>query len=238
MWFDSKLFVLYNCTMHVTTNLHHIRKHILRQLVRRKWARFRDLRPDRVDSNLYNYHLKQLVKDGFIEHNLDNGYRLSPMGLRYADHVSLETFEPRWQPKVITVFVAMNTRGEYLLWKKYKQPFINKLSLPSGKMHYEDESLPDAMRRELSYFLDHPLTSVHYKGVMEYRAFIEGTLVTHTLAHVFSGDIAGQQVDTSRLFWTDIKSLKSTEMSPGTRETIEATENYSDIFFESHDIHW
>lgn len=223
--------------MGAITNLHHIRKHILRTLAQSKWARFRDLRPNNVDSNLYNYHLRKLIRDGFIERDEQKGYRLSPTGLRYVDHVSLESFEPRWQPKVITVFLTKNDRNQYLMWSKYRQPFIGKFSLPSGKIHYEDESLAGAMNRELSFFLT-DVPDVTYAGVMEYRAFINAVLVTHTIAHVFSGNVTDHQVKYERLVWRDISELKPTDMSPGTPQTIRATEKHQGYFYERHDINW
>src|SRR5690606_34600137 len=111
------------------------------------------------------------------------------------------------------------------------QPFISKLSLPSGKMHYDDISLHDAMLRELSYFMDTPPKKVSYRGVMEYRAFIDKVLVTHTIAHVFSGSVPDNQVDGTRLFWADITQAKKTAMSPGTSETVLANEQHQGIFF-------
>lgn len=223
--------------MRVTTDLHYIRKHILKQLAMTKWGRFRDLRPKNVDSNLYNYHLKQLIKDGFIEQVVTKGYRLSPMGLRYADHVSIETFEPRWQPKIITAFVA-ELDSEVLLWSKYKQPFIGKLSLPNGKMHYEDDSVYSAVQRELSYFMIEEPRDLKLAGTIEYRAFIDQVLVTHTIAHVFKGAIDRHSINSDRLLWANIDDLKTTDMSPGTRETIQAVRSSNDIFFEAHNIHW
>lgn len=224
--------------MHAASSLHHIRKYVLRQLTMTKWARFRDLRPKNVDSNLYNYHLKELIKDGFVEHDKEKGYRLSPMGLRYVDHISLETFEPRWQPKIVTVFVTHDKVGRVLMWPKYKQPFIDKFSLPSGKMHYDDESVESALNRELSYFLSTRPSNIKHVGVMEYRAFIDDILVTHTMAHVFNGDVSQVPILSDRLHWIDLKSLKDTDMSPGTKQTIDAVKNHTTFFFEKHDINW
>ncbi|MCU0667616.1 MAG: hypothetical protein MUF85_03295 [Patescibacteria group bacterium] len=58
------------------SKLHHIQKHILKELSFKEWARFRDLKPPRVDSNLYNYHLKLLIKNGLVEKDNDKGWIL------------------------------------------------------------------------------------------------------------------------------------------------------------------
>lgn len=224
--------------MRVVTNLHHIRKHILNVLTMQKWARFSEMRPPRVDSNLYNYHLKELIKDGYVEHHPEkNGYWLSPMGLRFVDHVSLETFEPRWQPKLLTKLVTVQN-GHILMWPKYKQPFIGKWSLPSGKIHYDDVSVETAMRREMQYFTNAEPNGLRHTGIVEYSAYIHGDLVTHTFGHVFTADIPRDSITNPRAKWVDLRDLPTLEMSPGTKETIEKTLTTSDFFFETYDINW
>ena len=46
---------------------HHIQKYIIDVLMFHEMARFRDLRPPKVDTNLFTYHLNALVKSGMIE---------------------------------------------------------------------------------------------------------------------------------------------------------------------------
>lgn len=223
--------------MKLSTDLHFIRRDILKELALRKWARFSDMRPKRVESNLYNYHLKGLIKDGYVENVKGKGYRLSPAGLRYADHVSFETFWPRWQPKSTTCLVTENN-GKVLLWKKHKQPFIDKWSLPSGKIHFEDASIEEAMRREISYFIDPSNVDLERAGVLEYTAYIGEDVVTHTIAQVFKSVIDSKVVTSERVEWLDIADLKATDMAPGTKEMIEAVRKHKDIFMESLEIKW
>ena len=45
---------------------HHIQLHILSMLIHQEFARFRDMRPKNVDTNLYSYHLKLLIKQGLV----------------------------------------------------------------------------------------------------------------------------------------------------------------------------
>ena len=218
------------------TKMHHIQKHILKTLCLCKWARFRDMRPRNVDSNLYNYHLKILIRSELVEKVDGKGYRLSPEGLRFADHVSTEKFEPRLQPKVLTKAVALNARGEILLWPKYKQPFIGRWSLPSGKMHYDDESVEKAVRREISYLSEAEPTKVAHKGVVEYRVFINRQLVTHTIAHMFLVNIEYGGQGRSR-HWK-LEELDTLELSPGTRQCIDDVLSHESFFYSSYDINY
>lgn len=229
--------MIYTFDMKVRGDMHIIRKHILRVLSQCKWARFRDMRPPNIDSNLYSYHLRELVKKGLIEHVTTKGYRLSPTGLRFVDHVSLESFEPRWQPKILTKVVAIH-KDKILMWQKYKQPFIGKWSLPSGKMHYEDTSVHEAMIRELGYFVDCVAINPRNVGVIEYNAYILGNLVSHTIAHIFVASIKPEEVTSERAEWVALSELNTLKCSPGTRETIEAVMSEESYFYRYFDIDW
>lgn len=224
--------------MKVTTEMHFIRKHIMRVLFRTKWARFRDMRPERVDSNLYNYHLKQLLREGYIEHHPDKGYRLSPLGLRVVDHVSIDTFNPRWQPKIVTMTMTMNDNHEILMWPKYKQPFINTWSLPSGKMHYEDASIEAAERRELQYLTHDNVSELDYAGQVLFRARIHGELVSHTFCHIFRADLRGCTLINDRVQWLPLDDLAGMKLSPGTYEIIRDVLSHEGYFFAEYDIEW
>ncbi len=217
--------------------MHFVRKHILRVLCMQKWARFRDMRPSNVDSNLYNYHLKQLVKDGYVEQNKEKGYRLSPLGLRFVDHVSIESFEPRWQPKVITMFVA-SSEGKYLVFNKYKQPFINKWTFLNGKVHYEDDSLIAAAKREISYVSDILPKDLRKAGVIEYIANINNDTVSHSIAHVFTGTLKAQDINSERANWLAPEELEGTKSAPATIEIIHAFERGDSQFDEFVKIDW
>lgn len=218
--------------------MHFVRKHILRILTQSKWCRFRDMRPDRVDSNLYNYHLKQLIKEGYVEHVNDKGYRLSPLGLRYCDHVSLDNFEPRWQPKVLTKVLVQNKQGRVLMWPKYKQPFIGSWSLPSGKMHYEDRTVELAMRREITYFTASTTYDLTPRGVIEVSTYIHDALVTHVIEHVFSMMIDAEDVDHPKAEWRSQANISQSRCSPGTLELMELLNNHKKYFFHSVRVDW
>lgn len=218
------------------SNRHHIQKHILNVLRACKWARFRDMKPANVDSNLYNYHLKLLVTEGMVQKVEGKGYRLSPSGLRFIDHVSLQSFEPRWQPKLLTKVISINNRNEILLWPKYKQPFIDKWSLPSGKMHYDDESVEAAVLREIAYLSPEPPRHVRHRGVVEYKVFIDRELVTHTVAHLFSADMVYDGKGRSR--YIPLGSVDELELSPGTKECIRDVLTHDEFFFTSYDINY
>ena len=126
---------------------HHIQKHILGVLMHMKYARFRDMRPPKVDTNLYTYHLNILKKRGFII-KTDDGYCLGREGLSYVDRVSIKSLKIRTQPKIITMIVVQNANGDVLLQRRTKQPHIDTWTLPYGKLHIDSRysALPGGRR--------------------------------------------------------------------------------------------
>jgi ADP-ribose pyrophosphatase YjhB (NUDIX family) len=126
---------------------HHIERHVINYLMFHEYAKFSEMRPLRVDTNLFSYHLKLLIKDGYIT-KTDQGYTLSSKGLVYVDRVSSEKMKLRSQPKIITMLLVQDGYGKVLLHRRAKQPYINTWTLPYGKMHIDDESVLSAARRE------------------------------------------------------------------------------------------
>jgi len=216
-----------------TATQHHIQKHILKTLTYTDRARFRDMRPKGVDSNLYNYHLKLLIKEGMVVKE-EAGYALSPQGMRFADHVSVEKYEYRQQPKVLTKLVYINDDNEIILWPKYKQPFIGRWSLPSGKVHYEDSDLKSAVLREVKYLTSKEPKDLHQAGVVEYSVYISDVLVTHTLAYIFTAKLTDIAHERAR-FWP-IDALGNVDLSPGTLPTIQAVLGNNDYFYSQFTI--
>ena len=90
---------------------HHIQKHILGVLLRQRTARFRDMRAPRTDTNLYSYHLTQLLKQGMVK-KIEGGYTLGTKGLVYVDRLNAEKAFKREQPKIITQLVVQNSNGD------------------------------------------------------------------------------------------------------------------------------
>lgn len=218
--------------MQISTK-HHIQKHILKVLTYSDYARFRDMRPKNVDSNLYNYHLKLLIKEGFVG-KCELGYSLTPQGMRFADHVSVDKYEYRQQPKLLTKLIHINVKNEIILWPKYKQPFIGRWSLPSGKMHYEDSDIESAVLREIKYLSVKDPYNLRHAGTVEYSVFVANVLVTHTIAYVFTATLIDVTHERAR-YWP-VESLHEINLSPGTLPTIQAVLQENAYFYKNFTI--
>lgn len=169
--------------------MHNIQRKILGNLLYAESLGYAEMRPAKVESNHYAYHLDQLVKTGLVAKR-DKKYYLTPAGLAFVDRLSQEKMIERLQPHILTVIDITNDKGETLLYKRGFQPYINTLSLPLGKTHFE-ESIAEAAARELQEktgLIGVPLTN---RGVA-YITITKGEfIISKELCHVFSGTVTG-----------------------------------------------
>lgn len=215
---------------------HHIQKHIIDVLMYQKVVRFRDLRPPRIDTNLFTYHLKALVKMGFVQ-KADGGYTLSATGLSYVDRVSSEKKTIRTQPKIITMLVIQNGEGDILLQRRTKQPYIDTWTLPYGKLHIDDLSVKAAAQREASEKLGLKNQDMEHAGDCYIRVHADGSLVSTTLAHVFrfyKDDIATSET----LQWARPHRLDSLTLAPAVQDVMTRTFFKDPFYFEEYDVDW
>ena len=217
--------------------MHHIQKHILRTLMYTKRAKFSDMRPPRVDSNAYSYHLRVLQKDGLVE-KTDRGYRLSPDGLFYVDKVSMDNLETRIQPKIITMIVAQNELGQVLAYSKTKQPFIQSVMLPFGKIHIDDVTVMDGAKREMSEKVGVVPKDLKHVGDCYIRANINGHLVWNVLAHIFTARLKSNQIQDDKHLWLSKAQRQSYKFVPATEDIIEVANSSKQFFFRTFEIDW
>lgn len=129
--------------------MHRLQQHILSQLILHSESRYADLKPADVEGNLFMYHLKCLMKDGLV-HKIEGGhYELTSEGKIYADQLSLKTYTPRAQPRIVTLLAVEDGEGQWLMYQRKRQPLINMIGFPYGKIHL-GETVVQAAARELA----------------------------------------------------------------------------------------
>ena len=197
--------------------MHIIQKQILETLTFHEIVRFAALRPLKVESNLYSYHLKLLIKDGYIN-KTNNGYTLAPKGLMHVDRISTDKFELRQQPKIITILVIENEKGEILLWRRNKQPFINTWSLISGKTHIDDPSIEAAALREAKEKIGLSLKRAQHVGDCYVKHIQDGETISAIFGHVFYAKCINKQLAQNTIWWKRGEALL-----PGSEKLINLT---------------
>ena len=215
---------------------HDIQKHIIDVLMYVEVARFRDLRPDRTDTNLFTYHLNALVKSGIVA-KVSGGYSLSTIGLSYVDRVSTEKKTIRSQPKIITMLLIQNSEGDVLLQKRSKQPYINAWTLPYGKLHIDDPSVIVAAKREAKEKLGLDDQEMRHAGDCYIRVKTGDEILSTTLAHVFRFNRDDIELS-DEIIWARPHKLRDYKLAPAVEEIVARGFFNDPFFFEEFDSDW
>ena len=213
---------------------HHIQKYIIGILMHQKHARFRDLRPPKVDTNLYSYHLKLLQTRQFVI-KTDQGYTLGKKGLLFVDRVTTSSLNIRTQPKIITMLVVQNSNGDVLLMQRKRQPYADLWTLPYGKLHIDDISTKAAAKREAKEKLGLVSRAVESAGDCYIRIVDNDEVVMSTLAHVFRFE-TDEIVPTEHLQWVRPHKLASYDLAPAVADIIARTFFRDSHFFEEYKV--
>lgn len=103
-----------------------------------------------LTSDHANFHIKQLVNSGFVEHppKTYGEYRLTRKGKEYANRMDTDENKIEKQPKISVVLVIENEKGEHLQQERLKQPYYGYWGHPTGKIRW-GETMAQAGAREL-----------------------------------------------------------------------------------------
>jgi ADP-ribose pyrophosphatase YjhB (NUDIX family) len=191
------------------------------------------LKPDDIEGNSFMYHLRCLIKKGYIAHT-DKWYQLTSEGQLYVDQVSLKTFTPPLQPKIVILIVAHNSAGETLFFKRNRHPLINKVGLPYGKLH-SNESIYEAAARELRKKTGYEAEfEYHSSGTM--RIFEQGELTSYILFLIVKAtQLTGTMIDVAsagKPLWGRLDDLDTSDLIPSVHDVLKISEQTHSSNFE------
>ena len=129
-------------------DLHEIQMQILKELVFKPWARFRDLNTLDLTSDHFTFHLNRLVEAGLVAKN-NQGYSLTPLGKEFAGRIDTETVEVQKQAKIGVIACGVRKQKkeeEYLVHTRLKEPFYSFQGFVTGKVKFGEEILVAAKR--------------------------------------------------------------------------------------------
>ncbi len=135
------------------TQLHRTQVSILHSLRYTESERFNALmHPTKHTSDTFKFHLRKLVKSGYVT-KLENGqYQLTPVGKEYANSLNEQRRSVEKQPKVsiLMVIAKVNEVGErlYLVQKRSRNPFYGYWSEVHGRAEW-GESFEATAKRQL-----------------------------------------------------------------------------------------
>jgi ADP-ribose pyrophosphatase YjhB (NUDIX family) len=129
-----------------------IQKEILTRLLSQKDARYRDLHPESVANDLFNYHLQFLVKKGLIKKS-KNTYSLSDKGIRFVAEENplgpTGKIADKFKLNVLTVLVKHEGKKIFVLNQlRKRQPSYGNIGVMGGTLK-KGEKITDAAKRKL-----------------------------------------------------------------------------------------
>jgi predicted transcriptional regulator len=132
--------------------LHKVRASILKSLRRTGPARFSALmKPTGLESDTFKFHLRHLVKLGYVTKLPPGEYELTPSGKELANTIDDANLVIQKQPKLsFLLVVARTSRNErqFLLQKRLRSPYFGYRSFITGPILWA-ESFEEAAGREL-----------------------------------------------------------------------------------------
>lgn len=215
--------------------MHYIQNKILYALTLTEQARYAQLKPPGIESNLFIYHLKATMRDRLVVKNADGSYSLSPEGLAYADKVSMSIYKMRAQPKIVNLLACTNRDSRWLLYKRKHQPFIGLSGFPYGKLHL-GETIKQSSERELKEKTDLS-TTLHHRGDAYITVYQGDNLLIHTLFHIHEGHsptgVLKEETPIGYCYWATINENKPELYFPGFIEIYKLLRQPSRVrFFE------
>lgn len=200
----------------------HTHQHeILCRLADRGPSRYAEVKPPALEGNVFVYHLKALMRQRLVKkENLI--YQLTPQGFEYVDRLSSAMRQPRIQPKIVTLAACQNSQGEWLLYRRAREPFRGRVGFPYGKIHL-GEKVQEAAEREL-FDKTGLRASLCHLGEAYIAAYRKKELISHMLCHVFlAEELAGASFAESSIgecFWAKLEDIPRDEQFPGLAELL------------------
>ncbi len=149
--------------------IHEYQISILRELLFKPNARFRDLKKVNIENDHFSKHLKHLLNQGLIIKN-DDKYSLSDEGKEFANRMDTDSLKLERQAKLAIALHAVRTRNgkaEYLVHQRLKEPFYGWYGSHSGKIRWGENPLECAKREFLE---ETGLTgNFELKGIVHYH---------------------------------------------------------------------
>lgn len=125
----------------------------MKELLLKKEARFSELNVNKVPTDQFTFHVRQLTERGIIEKMDEGQYRLTVSGKEYANRFDIDSGPVKFehQAKIGVLVVATRKKGgkiEYVMQERRKHPFFGFRGFITGKVKL-GESIVETAKREL-----------------------------------------------------------------------------------------
>lgn len=185
-----------------------IQRTIISNLKNARSLRYHQLQPESVDRDLFNYHLRELVKKGIITKVTPGEYQLSAKGRkRVADVQSTSDQSDRlFKINVLLIVIDRRADGLYVLnQRRTSQPSYGIVGVPGGTIVKAEPLLEGASRK----LLEETGVTAHFEYIATTRRIVyeSGTLFSDVMFPIcLASNHSGQPITTQYgdNFWVPI----------------------------------
>jgi ADP-ribose pyrophosphatase YjhB (NUDIX family) len=201
-----------------------IEQQILKKLMYNKGMSYNRLR-DEVPSNKFAYHIGKLVDKGVIKKatqetatGTQEVYELTSEGIHLVSSIDGQEIVQKKRPIVCT-FVMGYQDGKLLLNRREKQPFMDYVGVPGGKVEF-GSLLPKEAAREFLEETGLVAGKLELRHITNYRTYDKATgeLTHHVIGFFFlATDITGELIAKTREgsnIWVSVEETKQMKMYP------------------------
>lgn len=196
----------------------HIQRTIISRLKNADVLRYRDLKQENIDRDLFNYHLRRLVETGVVDKlPKGSGYRLSVKGQRKVADVLHTSDQTDRLFKINPLLIVVDKRPDgicILNQKRTSQPDYGIIGVPGGTI-LKSEPLLDGASRKLTQETGLSAT-FDYVALTRRIMYRDGRLFSDVffpicVANNWSGKLADTEFGEN--FWTTLEQAITNENS-------------------------
>lgn len=190
---------------------HNIQRKIIRSLATHESVNFAQLRPENVESNAFAYHLKFLIKEGFVKKCDDGTYELTALGKMLGINSHLSTAEWLKQAHAVFFLTVYDPQKGWLVRRRKTQPMYGYVGFVHGEPNDTESVLETATER---FTERNGLVAEFEPRGYGYARFHRGDdLQSYTTFTVFSSSkwsgTLQEDTDTGHNYWATIDELKN-----------------------------
>lgn len=213
--------------MKTEIDIHPVQARILRVLLFKPRARFAELNVEKLTTDHFTFHVKQMVASGLIHKTNKGDYELTIRGKEFANRLDTEEINVEPQAKVSVLIVPIKEEKglrKYLIQQRLKHPYFGFHGFFSGKIR-KGETIYETAQRELKEEagLEGDLVLKAVKHKMDYSP--KGELLEDKFFLFLAGNLKGgfiEKFEGGRNLWlTERQIFKLSKLFKDVRQTID-----------------
>lgn len=200
--------------------LHYFQVQILEKLSKKPFLKFNELLIENLESEHTNYHLQKLLGLKLVE-KTTKGYTLTDKGKDYTNLMDDATKFIEKQPKtgVLLNITRVNDQGEteFLLSRRKKQPYFDKVGRLTGKVKF-GETIIEAAEREFTeetglVAINPELYEIYHKiRTREDGETVQDVIFYRVQISQFTGTLIEKTPYQENIWCTEKQALESSEI--------------------------